>query len=88
MTEITILSMGDLDAHLIRHLTDWSPTPEFVPTPELLAQAKKIRSRQSEHSRKRQNFITGMSAYRLSNDELSHRREYIEEWHIRISEND
>lgn len=77
-----------------RHLLDWSPAPELHPDPELLNKLKKGRRSvrngvaQSEISRQRQAFITGMNIYRMSGDEREAKARYIEEWQVRAVSND
>jgi hypothetical protein len=73
----------------VRHVIDYRPAPRILPNEEAL---KKLHSgrrsksgiKQSEHSKKRQNFITGMDADRMSPHEQRLRREYMEEWHARM----
>ncbi len=75
------------------HLIDWAPTPTITADAQLLKRLTKgRRSRtgiaQSEISRKRQNFISGMSLHRLAGDERQARQHYAEEWRARITENE
>ena len=53
----------------------------------MAARVLKGQTSQSEHSRKRQAFITGMSVYRMTAEEKALQRTYVEEWHYRIREN-
>lgn len=69
-------------------LIDWQPMSYVEPNRALMKKMTKGRSRQSDHSRKRQAFISGMSAYRMGGDELAAKRVYLEEWHLRIAENE
>ncbi len=70
------------------HLVCWQAT--FVPNPntELLKAILNQRSRQGRISRKRQAFITGMATNRIPGEERGQRGAYLEEWHIRISDNE
>lgn len=69
------------------HLLNWNPSEPIAPNPQLLKKLNKTRRKQTASSRNRQNFITGMSIYRMSKEELTLKRLYIEEWHHRIKEN-
>jgi hypothetical protein len=70
------------------HILDWIEQPKPEPNFALLKKLNKGRSRQSATSKKRQNFITGVSLYRISKEELVLKRIYIEDWHHRIKENE
>jgi hypothetical protein len=72
----------------VHTLVDWRPAQPVEPNQALLSQMNQKRSRQSARSRKSQSFITGMSAYRMSNEEMARKRAYIEEWHSRIGDNE
>lgn len=72
----------------ISRLLDWSPAPIIKPNHELLRKLNARRSRQSEISRQRQQFITGVSVYRMTKEELESKLAYIEEWHLRMQENE
>ncbi len=78
----------DMTGSRAYHLVDWRPALPVEAHPELLKKMNKGRSRQSETSRKRQAFITGMGLYRPSADEQARKREYLEEWNLRMLENE
>jgi hypothetical protein len=87
-----LIDLPALTSFFPHHLLDWTPAPALAPNTELLKRLKGgRRSRhgvaQSEHSRKRQGFITGMNSFRLTGDETAARRAYDEDWQWRISEN-
>lgn len=69
-------------------LLDWRPIEAPEPNVTYLAAVRKRRSRQSETSRKRQAFISGMSPDRASNEERKARHAYLDEWQARVDEND
>lgn len=71
---------------MVSHLVDWRAQPAPAPNPQLLRELKRARGRQTANSRKKQEFITGMSAYRPSAEEVDARRRYIDEWHARMDE--
>lgn len=71
------------------YMLDWSPALHVAPNEQLLHSMTKRRSRQSETSRKRQNFISGQSLYTNgSRSERAAKQAYLEEWHARIDERD
>lgn len=78
---------GFVDLLTITYLIDWSRQEPITPQPGLLKKVKAVRSRQSETSRKRQAFISGMNAYRFLGDEAVNRSIYIEEWSVRATDN-
>lgn len=72
----------------VRYVMTVGPKPvKLNPNRKLLERIKKIQNGQSRISRQRQKFISGMPIYRMTPDELQHKRDYIEEWHDRIREN-
>ena len=85
MELIELAGLENMSCHV---MVDWQAPVHVERNLVLLKKMTKGRSRQSDHSRKRQAFITGMAVYRMGGDELAAKRLYLEEWHIRISENE
>lgn len=67
-------------------IIDWHRTPPPEPNHELLAELAKGRKRQSARSKSRVNFIG--ATVKVSPAEVQARKIYLEEWHIRVSENE
>lgn len=77
----------------VHHIIDVTPAPKLQPNLEALKAMKRGRrsltgTRQSEHSKRRQNFITGLNpnGMRLTRVEIIARQQYIEEWNERFRE--
>lgn len=70
------------------HLLGLEPTVPPVPNASLMKRMTHGRSRQSAISRKRQAFISGMNAYRMSGDERAAKQAYLDEWHSRMGDNE
>lgn len=86
MEPIDLPARIDMDLCVI---LDWHTALPPEANPELLnAMTRGRRSNrgvaQSETSRKRQAFITGMNVYRMSGDEREAKARYMEEWQWRV----
>lgn len=58
------------------------------PNVRSLSESTSAPSRQSETSKKRRQFITGVGVHRISHAEIQARREYLDEWYVRASSNE
>lgn len=84
--DLVCLAMDDSEELSVRTFLDWSPAPQVEPQPHLLPRNRRS-TRQSEISRKRQAFITGMGR-KPDASEIRARVEYLDDFRYRINEND
>lgn len=89
--ELIYLSGSELPIMNVRHIIDPRPTRTRSPDPEAIkALHKGRRSRygvnQSEHSKHRQNFITGLNpnGMRMTRTEMMARKQYLHEFEDRL----
>ena len=75
----------------VHHILYCHPSKPLPPNEEMLkklhnGRRSRFGTRQSEHSKKNQGFITGMDPHRLSLQEQQARRAYMEQWHDSMKE--